>query len=105
MWVDRVDIKNEVNNVERVMNGVLDIHSFFVNKKSTNMCFYVDKMSYIQKILHAIRVGIIYFLVGGFSISHYLNRIFSSNKINKILNNFSLYIKPYIHNYLKLYSV
>lgn len=100
-----LNIKNEVNNVERVMNGVLDIHSFFVNKKSTNMCFYVDKMSYIQKILHAIRVGIIYFLVSGFSISHYLNRIFSSNKINKILNNFSLYIKPYIHNYLKLYLV
>lgn len=100
-----LNIKNEVNNVERVMNGILDIHSFFVNKKSTNMCFYLDKMSYIQKILHAIRVGIIYFLISGFSISHYLNRTFSSYKINKIFNNFSFFIKPYIHNYLKLYLV
>ena len=100
-----LNIKNEVNNVERVMNGILDIHSFFVNKKSTNMCFYIDKMSYIQKILHTMRVSMIYVLVSGFSISHYLNRTFSSYKINKMLNNFSLFIKPYIHNYLKIYLV
>jgi hypothetical protein len=100
-----LNIKNEINNIERVMNGVLDIHSFFINKKSTNMCFYLDKMSYGQKILHTIRISVIYIVVSGFSMGHYFNRTFYSSKFDNIFKTFSLYIKPYIHNYLKLYLV
>lgn len=100
-----LNIKNEVNNIERVMNGILNIHNFFSNKKSTNMCFYVDKMSYIQKILHSIRVFIIYLIISGFSFIYYVHKTFNMDNVLEKMETYICFIKPQIYNYLKLYHV
>lgn len=37
-----INIKNEKSNFHRILSGLLDIHSFFIKKSSTQMCSYVN---------------------------------------------------------------
>lgn len=38
-------VKNETNNFQRILSGLLDIHSFHVNKRDTLMCSFVNHSS------------------------------------------------------------
>ena len=37
-----INIKNEKTNFHRILSGLLDVHSFFIKKCSTQMCSYVN---------------------------------------------------------------
>jgi hypothetical protein len=37
-----LSIKNESNNCHRIMNGILDMHLFFIKNTATSMCSYVN---------------------------------------------------------------
>jgi hypothetical protein len=43
-----INIKNEKSNFHRILSGLLDIHSFFIKKSSTQMCSYVNDWSFIN---------------------------------------------------------
>lgn len=43
-----INIKNEKSNFHRVLSGLLDIHSFFIKKTSTQMCSYVNDWNYLN---------------------------------------------------------
>lgn len=44
------NIKNENTNSNRVLNGLLDIHLFFIKKTSTPMCSYINNWSLYEKL-------------------------------------------------------
>lgn len=44
------NIKNENTNSNRVLNGLLDIHLFFIKKTSTSMCSYINNWSLYEKL-------------------------------------------------------
>ena len=41
-FINAINIKNEKTNFHRILSGLLDVHSFFIKKTSTNMCSYID---------------------------------------------------------------
>jgi hypothetical protein len=43
-------IKNEKNNVLRILTGIVDAYSFFEKKEKTMMCSYLEKWSYFDQI-------------------------------------------------------
>lgn len=43
-----INIKNEKSNFHRILSGLLDIHTFFIKKSSTQMCSYVNDWSFIN---------------------------------------------------------
>ena len=47
-------VKNEKNNFHRVLTGLLDTHSFFLQRGST-MCSYVHDWSFIQRNLYRLQ--------------------------------------------------
>lgn len=100
-----LNIKNEVNNTERIMCGILDIHSFFSKSKSTTMCYYLDNMTYIQKILYFLRLSFINIVVTLLHSSHYLNTNFDFFKKNILSNSYVNNVKFIIYNYIKKYMV
>jgi hypothetical protein len=64
-----MNIKNEKTNDHRVLAGVLDIHMFFVKKRPTTMCSYVEEWTLghhlhfsIKKIIEQVILAIIYLL-------------------------------------------
>lgn len=64
-------IRNEVNNMERTMTGMLETHAFFSNKSSF-MCFYTDNMTWMQRVLHFLRVFYIKCIVYGIYICYHM---------------------------------
>jgi hypothetical protein len=43
-----INIKNEKSNFHRILSGLLDIHSFFIKKSSTQMCSYVNDWNFLN---------------------------------------------------------
>jgi len=43
-----INIKNEKSNFHRILSGLLDIHSFFIKKSSTQMCSFVNDWYFIN---------------------------------------------------------
>jgi len=51
-----LNIKNEKTNFHRILYGLLDIHSFFIKKSSTQMCSYVNEWNYLNMFLYNLRL-------------------------------------------------
>ena len=47
-----LNIKNEKNNFHRILNGLLDIHSFFIKQSNTTMCSFKEDWSLLNKVHH-----------------------------------------------------
>jgi hypothetical protein len=50
-----INIKNEKSNFHRVLSGLLDIHSFFIKKSSTQMCSYVNDWNFINILFNYVK--------------------------------------------------
>ena len=83
-----VCIKNEKTNVHRIMNGLLDIHTFFIKQTSTSICSYMNDWNLFHKLhynlklkLEKINLFIIYtilFFKKHFSSEYECHKIISS---------------------------
>lgn len=51
-----LNVKNEKTNYHRVLNGLLDIHNFFIKQSSTQMCSYVNDWSLYDKLRNIIKI-------------------------------------------------
>jgi len=51
-------IKNEKNNLHRILHGLLDIHSFFIKKSNTSMCSFVNDWNVYNKGGNCIKIWI-----------------------------------------------
>ena len=60
--LDFITIKNETNNVHRVINGIIDTHAFFYYNFNSyfvpisNMCSYVDEWSVITRFKYTMLI-------------------------------------------------
>ncbi len=104
-----LNIKNEINNVERILYGILDIHTFFLTQKPTAMCYYIDNMTNYQKLLHTVRLIIINIITHLSYISYYIFQHFKTSnnylKYNYVFSNITHYVKKSIFNYIKYFMV
>ena len=81
-----ISIKNENSNVNRVLTGILDIHSFFVKNSDTELCSYLYDNSSFQNMYFFMRyimeqiIMIIMFMYIVYCKS-YITNITSSNNI------------------------
>lgn len=53
-----ISIKNENNNIHRVIDGILDTHTFFSSNYNSNMCSYIDNWSIIKNIKYQLLIKI-----------------------------------------------
>jgi len=51
-----ISIKNEKNNMHRVIDGILDTHTFFSSNYYSNMCSYIDDQTIITKLQYFILI-------------------------------------------------
>lgn len=62
-----INIKNERNNFHRILNGLLDVHNFFIKKSNTYMCSYVNDWNIIDRVKHKLKyfveIAIIYIFI------------------------------------------
>lgn len=49
-------VKNEKTNIHRIMNGLLDIHTFFIKQSSTSMCSYMNDWNTFHKLHHNLKL-------------------------------------------------
>jgi hypothetical protein len=80
-------IKNEKSNVNRVIDGILDTHTFFSTNFVSNMCSYMDDWSSINIIRYKFFLYIFKISIYIFHYFYILNKFINKN-INK---NFNLY--------------
>jgi hypothetical protein len=104
-----MNIKNEVNNMERILSGVLDIHKLFITNIPTNMCYFIDNMRFSQKILHIFRLILIYVMTSlSYLIYHGCNVLKSYPNLTKysyFLKIIKTYIKKLIYTYMRYFMV
>jgi hypothetical protein len=53
---DIINVKNERNIFNRLLCGLLDIHTFFIKQTKTSMCSYVHHWNIVDKSLHNIKL-------------------------------------------------
>lgn len=104
-----LNIRNEVNNMERIMTGILDIHTFLLTEKPTSMCYFTDDMTYSQKILHIFRLFVINFIVSFAYMTYHTYHLMKHNesflKFYDIVNISKEYFKKITYTYLKFFMV
>jgi hypothetical protein len=95
-----ISVKQEKTNIHRILNGLLDIHTFFIKQTNTSICSYVNDWNLKHKIVHIIKlklekinISIIYFILflkKHFPLEYQGNPtcIMISNMLYDIYNNF-----------------
>ena len=74
--LDFFTIKNETNNIQRVINGIIDTHVFFSLSSFSNMCSYVDEWSIITRFKYIIKIKFSQLFINLFHYIYILIKIF-----------------------------
>jgi hypothetical protein len=51
-FIYSLHVKNEKNNLHRILTGMLDMHLFFIKESNTPMCSYVNEWSTLHTFTH-----------------------------------------------------
>lgn len=54
-WAMCCSVKNEINNFQRILEGLLDIHSFYIRQRCTSMCSFVENWSWNQQVFYSFK--------------------------------------------------
>lgn len=85
-----INVKNEKNNYNRLLTGLLDIHNFFIKKSNTSMCSFVDEWTIINNTHNNIKYIFEFFTINIIRFIIYLKKTFKidtkQNLICKILS-------------------
>ena len=72
--LDVISIKNEKTNYHRILNGILDIHLFYIKNKTTPMCSYVNDWTVTHRYYYNFKWLISILIANSI---YYYNRIIS----------------------------
>jgi predicted acylesterase/phospholipase RssA len=86
-----ISIRNEKNNMRRVIDGIIDTHTFFSSNFCSNMCSYIDDRPIIAKLQYFI---LIKFYQVSVLVLHYF---YVLNKLSKKLIKTNYDIKKMVH--------
>ena len=76
-----ISIKNEKNNMHRVIDGIIDTHTFFSSNFYSNMCSYIDDQTIITKLQNFILIKLFQFSILILHYCYVFNKLF--NKLIK----------------------
>jgi len=71
-----ISIKNEKNNIHRVIDGIIDTHTFFSSNFYSNMCSYIDDQTIITKLQNFILIKLFQFSILILHYCYVLNKLF-----------------------------
>jgi threonine/homoserine/homoserine lactone efflux protein len=71
-----MSIKNEKNNIHRIIDGILDTHTFFSSNFYSNMCSYVDDQTIITKLQYFILIKLFQLSIIILHYFYVLNKLF-----------------------------
>ena len=107
--IGMLNIKDEINNIERILTGILDIHDFFIKKRPSSMCYYIHEMNVSQKILHIFRLIITHIIIFISYIGYHVYQLFEIDiyypKYGNLLNQTNYYLKQIIYTYIRYFMV
>ena len=83
-FINAINIKNEKTNFHRILSGLLDVHSFFIKKTSTNMCSYVDEWHILNQCKYNIKLFCEKIFIYILSLIIYFKKYFPKNIKNNI---------------------
>jgi hypothetical protein len=81
-----ISIKNEKNNIYRVIDGILDTHAFFSSNYNSSMCSYVNDWSLITNIKHNLLIKIFKLSIFIFHYFYIFIKIFKKYASNTIIS-------------------
>lgn len=92
-----MSIKNEKTNIHRVIDGIIDTHTFFSTNFSSNMCSYVNDWNIINSIKYYIVIKIYKTIIYIIHNLYVLNKIISNStddklNIDKLITNIYLFL-------------
>ena len=94
-----ISIKNENNNIHRVIDGILDTHTFFSSNYNSNMCSYIDNWSIIKNIKYQLLIKIFKYNICILHHIYIFIKIFkkySSNTISEACNQWFVIICKFL---------
>jgi hypothetical protein len=107
--IGMLNIKDEINNIERILTGILDIHDFFIKKRPSSMCYYIHEMNISQKILHILRLIITHIIIFISYVGYHTYQLFEIEihypKYSNLLNQTNYYLKQIIYTYIRYFMV
>ena len=80
---DMIVIKNNKTNMHRILEGLLDVHKFYLKRKETIMCKYIEKWSIMDKLVYKIMIIISYIIC----LKCFLIKLIGNCKIIKYFKN------------------
>ena len=92
-----LSVKNEPSNIQRILEGVVDIHSFFVSENNTNICSFLDSWSFINKIKHFIFISVIHIIFFIMNKTYIVTQIVNNSMENEKINVYKLFKNIYIN--------
>lgn len=97
-----ISIKNEKTNYCRIISGIIDIHTFFMYKKSTSICSFIEEWSVYDSVCHVL---FIYFLKLIPMILHYIYRLKNIFKKMDIYDSHVNYLSTLFYKILRFMYV
>jgi hypothetical protein len=73
-FIYMVNIKNEPNNLHRILYGLLDIHWFFIKEYNTSMCSFVNDWNYMSYLKYNIKYLVETIIIYTIWILYYFNK-------------------------------
>jgi hypothetical protein len=92
-----ISIKNEKTNVHRVVDGIIDTHTFFSTNFSSNMCSYVNEWNIINIARHYLIIKLCKIMICIIHYLYILNKIISNStddklNIDKLITNIYMFL-------------
>jgi len=83
--VQSVSIKNEKTNFHRVLEGLLDIHSFYMKQSNTSMCSFVDTWTWWHHVNYWLKLVVERMLVATVMAMQYMSKFIDKDFRQHIL--------------------
>jgi virulence-associated protein VapD len=95
--IGMLSVKNEPTNIQRILEGIIDIHSFFVSETNTNICSFVDNWTFINKIKHFIFISMINMIFCIMNKTYIVTQIVNNSMENEKINTYKVIQNIYIN--------
>ena len=92
-----MSIKNEKTNIHRVIDGIIDTHTFFSTNFSSNMCSYVNDWNIVNAIKYHMAIQVYKWFLYVIHHLYILNKIISNStddklNIDKLITNIYMFL-------------
>lgn len=95
-----ISIKNEKNNIFRIIDGIMDTYTFFSSNYNSSMCSYINDWSIITNIKHHLLIKIFKLCISTLHYFYIFIKIFNKYSSNTIISEASNKLFVIIYKFL-----